>query len=221
MRTKSNLLPSQAPLKTVHRWVLASIMLVVVALGWKYPVLGFIVPVAMFTGIGGAFSKGRYVCGNICPRGSFYDTLYRIVAGRRPLPRYFLAPEFRWTVVVVLMSFMVWQLSRDPENVMHWGRVFWTMCAVTTLVGVIFGFYYRARTWCAFCPVGTMASAIGGSRYQLEIADHCRGCRVCEKYCPLDLKIEDYKGGTLPHRDCLKCSACVDRCPVDALAFPD
>jgi len=187
----------------------------------KYPYLGFIVPAAMLAGIGGAFSKGRYVCGNICPRGSFYDTFFRFVAGRREVPKFMLSLKFRWGVVAVLMSFMVWQITLNPTNPMHWGHVFWNMCAVTTLVGVVFGLIFRARTWCTFCPVGTMAASIRGSRYQLEIADHCRGCKVCEKYCPLDLSIKDYKGGSLSHPDCLKCSACIERCPVDALKFPD
>jgi len=62
--------------KPLHRWLLALFMVTVILFGWKFPLLGFAVPVAMLTGMTGGFFRGRYVCGNICPRGSFYDTLF-------------------------------------------------------------------------------------------------------------------------------------------------
>lgn len=207
--------------KPLHRWFLGSFMVMVILFGWKFPLLGFVVPVAMATGMAGGFFRGRYVCGNICPRGSFYDTLFSFFAGKRPLPAFMYRSDFRWGVMVVLMSFMSWRLAQNPTDWRHWGTVFWSMCLITTAVGVPLGMIYRARTWCSFCPVGTFAAAVGGAKYQLEIASDCRQCGICEKQCPMGLTIAEHRDtGHLPHADCIKCSSCMAACPRGALAWP-
>lgn len=211
-----------APASDLHRWMLACVMLLTIALGWHWPVLGFTVPLAMAAGIGGSFWAGRYVCGNICPRGSFYDTFFRFLGGTRPVPAWLTGMRFRWWALALLMSLMALQIAQDPGNPMHWGRVFWLVCLVTTGVGVLLGLMYRPRTWCSFCPVGTMSNAIGGGKDLLQIAPHCRGCGACEKSCPMDLTIARHRGqGALPHRDCIKCSSCVASCRIGALSFGD
>ena len=210
------------PLTDPKRWLLASIMLITILFGWRYPLLGFIVPVAMLLGIAGGVLRGRYVCGNICPRGSFYDTVFRYLGGTRPVPALLTSMRFRLGALVVLMSLMVLQIARNPTDPMHWGWVFWLVCAVTTVVGVTLGMIYRPRTWCSFCPVGTMANVLGGEKDLLRISSACVGCKLCEKVCPMDLEIARYKSeGVLPHRDCLKCSACVKVCPKGALEWPN
>ena len=213
---------SLVPVSDVHRWMLALVMLVTIALGWKWPILGFTVPVAMAAGIGGSFLRGRYVCGNICPRGSFYDTFFRFIGGSRPVPSFFASMRFRWGVTTILMFMMALQIAQNPGDPLHWGRVFWLVCLITTAIGVSLGLYYRPRTWCSFCPVGTMANAIGGDKDLLLIGANCKSCGVCEKSCPMDLSIASHKvAGVLPHRDCLKCSACVNSCKVGALSFAE
>jgi len=174
----------------------------------------------MVVGIGGSFLRGRYVCGNICPRGSFYDTLFRLIGGSRPVPSFLTSMRFRWGVLAILMSLMALQIAQNPGDPLHWGRVFWLVCLVTTAVGVALGLYYRPRTWCSFCPVGPMANAIGGDKDQLVIGASCKSCGVCEKSCPIDFSIVGHKAeGVLPNRDCLKCSSCVASCKVGALSF--
>ena len=213
-------LPTLMPVRNMHRWLLSSVMITTIFLGWKYPLLGYTVPVAMAAGIGGAFLRGRYVCGNICPRGSFYDTMFRYVGGNRPVPAFFRSMRFRWGALSVLMSLMALQIAQNPGDPLHWGRVFWLVCTVTTVIGIGFGLVYRPRTWCAFCPVGTMANAIGGGKDPLQIAHSCVGCGVCERHCPMDFKISSHKvNGALQERDCLKCSSCSDACPRGALSW--
>jgi hypothetical protein len=50
------------------QWALAPIVIVVTAWGWKYPYLGYTVPVVMILGMIGGVFRGRYVCGNLCPQ---------------------------------------------------------------------------------------------------------------------------------------------------------
>ena len=207
--------------KPLYRWMLAFTMITVIALGWRYPVLGFIVPVAMVAGMGGGFFRGRYICGNFCPRGSFYDTVFSFFGGGRPIPQLFTIPAFRWSVMALLMGFMTWRLAQNPGDWRHWGTVFWSMCLITTAVGIPLGMIYRARSWCSFCPVGTFASTVGGDKQQLAIAHDCKQCGLCESACPMGFSIAEHRSeGVVPHRDCLKCSSCVDACKRGALAWP-
>lgn len=211
---------SSLPTSASHRWVLASVMLAVLALGWKYPLLGFVVPIAMLTGMIGGALRGRYVCGNICPRGSFFDTFFAKFGPSRPIPEKLLGIKLRSLVMIGLMSFMTFRLAQNPGNLEHWGLVFWQMCAITTAAAMVMGFLYRPRTWCAVCPVGTIGNLAGGEKYQLTIAESCRSCSLCEKSCPMGHQIADFKDrGFVRERDCLQCSTCVNVCPATALAL--
>lgn len=205
-----------------YKWFTGLIMVSVLVFGWAYPLLGFIVPAAMLSGILGGFLRGRWVCGNLCPRGSFLDSWFTLVAARQEIPTLLKKSQFRWAVLTLLMGFMVFRLAANPGELEHWGRVFWQMCLVTTLAAFALGLRYSARSWCSFCPVGTMASSIGGEKYPLQIAPSCKGCKSCQESCPMQFEIASYRrGGSLREKDCLKCSACVQACPHrDVLSWP-
>ncbi len=207
--------------RRVVQGALTPIVIVVIALGWKYPYLGYSVPVVMLMGLAGGFFRGRYVCGNLCPRGGFFDRVMPLASPARAIPSVLRNRVFRWCVFAALMGFMVWRISLDPANPAHWGRVFWLMCAVTTLIGVILAFFFHPRTWCTFCPIGTVQAAVGGHRHPLHIdATTCRTCHLCEKACPMNLPIVKYKTtGTVKEPDCVRCAECVLVCPAKSLAF--
>ena len=65
------------------QWALLWVMVATIALGWKYPVLGYSVPLVMIVGIVGSFFNGRYVCGHLCPRGGFLDRILALVSCAR------------------------------------------------------------------------------------------------------------------------------------------
>lgn len=201
--------------RSLIQWIFAPIVVIVVFLGWKFPFLGFVVPVVMLTGIIVSIFNGRYSCGNLCPRGGFLDRMISPISRNVNIPAFFMDMRFRWIAFFVLMGFMGFQISENPSSLEHWGHVFWMMCAVTTALGVLLGVLYNPRTWCAFCPMGTAQNAIGGGTRKLEIIkDSCRGCRVCEKVCPMGIKIVGYiEDGQILSRDCLKCSECISVCP--------
>jgi len=206
-------------LQSAYKWLLAIVVVVVLALGWRFPALGFVVPVAMATGIGGGFFRGRWVCGNLCPRGSLLDTWLGSLP-RRPLPEWMSNPAVRWGILLVLIGLMVTQLTVDPGNWRHWGIVFWRMCLITTTAALALAVTYAPRGWCGICPVGTVAAQVGGDKQPLQIASSCRACGVCEQACPMQFDIIDHRhAGQLPHRDCLKCSICVKACPGQALSW--
>jgi polyferredoxin len=130
---------------------------------------------------------------------------------------------FRWAVFAALMGFMVFRILQQPLDPLHWGRVFWMMCVITTAVGIPLALLYHPRTWCAFCPIGTAQNALGRRAARLQIeADTCRACQLCEAACPMNLTIAEHRDlRTLPHHDCAKCSECVAACPTGALSWPE
>jgi polyferredoxin len=174
----------------------------------------------MLVGLIGGFLRGRYVCGWLCPRGAFYDRVISRISPQKKIPGFLRNYWFRGFILIVLMGFMVYQISFNPGDVYHWGKVFVRICIITTAIGVVLAVFTHPRTWCAFCPMGTIQSAAGGTKSPLKMEEGCKLCRTCEKACPLDLQIVGgTKEGRLTTRDCLKCPECQLKCPQKILHF--
>jgi len=208
--------------RRILQWALFPIMVITILFGYWFPILGFTVPIVMIIGIAGGFFNGRYVCGNLCPRGSFFDRpMWFISRKDGKVPEYMKSMTFRWSLFAVLMTFMVYRISLNPTDINHLGRTFWMMCTITSALGIVLALVYHPRTWCSICPVGTFGNAIGGHKNQLRIdSAKCRECGICEKACPMGLEIVRHKRyGVMSDRDCVKCSECSAVCPCRALEF--
>jgi polyferredoxin len=153
-----------------YRWGLGLLMVAVLGLGWRYPYLGFMVPLVMSAGIVGATWKRRVVCGGFCPRGSFLDTWFKPLGGSARVPKLLTRPAFRWSLLAVLFSFLILQLTTDVGSAAHWGTVFWRVCLVTSAIALIVGVLFRPRAWCSFCPMATIQGAISetGNRHRIS-----------------------------------------------------
>ncbi|XRO74952.1 4Fe-4S binding protein [Methanocaldococcus sp. 28A] len=49
--------------------------------------------------------------------------------------------------------------------------------------------------------------------------DKCIDCSLCEKNCPMDIKLLDYKnkGKRVLSTECISCATCLNVCPKDAI----
>lgn len=201
---------------TRYLWVL---VLIVTLGGLWYPYLGYVMAVVMLTLMITAVFRGRWFCGNLCPRGSFNDFVLNKISRKKNIPGVLRSLWVRVPLFILIMSLMIYRVSIvfATRNMFEKiGVVLASMCIVTTVVAILLGGFYNSRAWCTVCPMGTAQRIIGGDRYQLKMAhDLCIDCKKCEKICPMELTVRDI--GNNP--DCIKCGRCVEACPKDALYF--
>ena len=109
------------------------------------------------------------------------------------------------------------------------GKVFWTIIVMTTIVGVTLSFIYAPRTWCSFCPMGTISNWVAPKKAPLpkaftniHVSSACQmKCKQCARVCPMQLTPYDSRGEVIGylHPDCLKCGKCVLACPTKIMTL--
>lgn len=169
-----------------------------------------------------AVFKGRYWCGNMCPRGSFYDNIAVKFSRGRRVPYVLKSVYFRVFVFVFMMFMFAAGIKQNWGNAAGIGFVFYRMIVVTTIIGMVLAAVYNQRTWCHFCPMGSMAALTAWfrkSKKVLRVEESCISCRMCEKKCPLGLVPYEYKGRVLSHHDCIQCGKCADICPKKSIGY--
>lgn len=193
--------------------------------GVFYPPIGLIAVLCMIAPVAVAFFNGRLWCGHFCPRGSFNDMLLAKWSRKHKLPQFVTTSWFRVTFLTAMLSAFTIQLALNWGHPAAIGIIFWRMVLITTLLTIFLGLYYPARTWCRVCPMGTLASYVANLKplrnrvKQVTIqAEQCINCKVCNRSCPIAIDVHGAKEtGRLTDSNCLKCEACVNKCPKKAL----
>lgn len=156
-------------------------------------------------------------------RGSFWDSYLSRLSLKRRVPRFFRHNAWRLFWLALLMTVMTVMVILNWGDWYRMGLIpFWMILTVTTVVGLGFGILYNQRTWCMFCPVGTMANWMGRGKHLLRVSSECLGanCKLCYKTCRMQIHPGTYKdAGVVKHGDCLKCSRCIEVCPKEALTW--
>jgi polyferredoxin len=195
---------------------LGLIVLIVSLGGIFYPRLGYFLLIVFATLMIIAPFRGRWFCGNLCPRGSFVDFWLGPLSRKLPIPPILRSMWIRVPIFILLMGFMVFRIVQTDGVVDRVGMVFVTICLLTTSVAILFGIIIAPRAWCSFCPMGTMQRVVGRDRYRLRVdKERCIDCGKCQKVCPMQLPVNEI----LDNPDCIKCGRCVEVCPKEALSF--
>ncbi|EHP89124.1 4Fe-4S binding protein [Methanotorris formicicus] len=108
--------------------------------------------------------------------------------------------------------------SRDKE--LLW---FIVGLAIYYSFGISMAFLFKDnRAFCKyFCPIPVLQKILG--RFALlKISidkNKCINCGLCEKNCPMDIKLLDYKnkGKRVLSTECILCTTCMGVCPKSAI----
>ncbi len=205
--------------------------------GIFYPQLGFAVVAIMVTILLLGFLNGLYWCGNICPHGSLFDFILTRFSRNKKIPGFFRSPVLKWGFFLFFMAMVTFQLSNawglvgEAGFAARLGTIFANQYLIwPSIVGVSLALVVSPRTWCSFCPMGTMqqlANSLGkklGLNWQTEAyvniknAEECKLCGRCERACPVQLKPQlGWEEGQFRDPECIKCQTCVNNCPAGLL----
>lgn len=130
--------------------------------GLFVPQLGYLVFLMMIFFLVLSYFRRRYWCAHLCPRGSFLDLVLSRISLRRKIPRFLTGKKVRWTIFALFTAFFIYQFAASEKTIPAIGFVFVRICLITTLIALVLGVPIHQRTWCAFCPMGTIQGYIGG-----------------------------------------------------------
>lgn len=204
------------------------ILLAYLVIAFFFPAVGLVAIICMIGPVWMSVYRGRHWCGNICPRGSFYDHVISHISRKRKIPAFIRSVGFRLFMVLFIFAMFGIQMYFAWGDWGAMGRVFWVIILVTTLVGIALGFFYSPRAWCTFCPMGTLSAWVAPrhakpSFKNIRVDDSCIVCKKCRKTCPMQLTPYKAKGMEtgMMDPDCIKCGKCIPKCPKRSITMQD
>lgn len=167
--------------------------------------------------------KGRYWCGNLCPRGSFFDLIFGKLSSNNRVPRILKSIPIRLLVMTMMFSVFGMGIYNSGGDLLYIAHVIYKIIVVTTIVGMFLALIFNKRGWCAICPMGSLAAFIThiiGSSNPVHVNPCYSRCNKCVEQCPMHIPIKTYKDGYIAHGDCIRCHQCVHTCPKNNIKKP-
>lgn len=219
-----------------YAWIFTAL----VAIGglWQ-PKLGLLVILIMAGLIITSFFTGRYWCGNFCPHGSLFDKIFLPISQNKKIPSFLKSKS----MIVGFFIFFMFNFSRKIIKITKlWGTfsfldklglLFVNTYLMVLIVGGLLAIFVNPRTWCQFCPMGSLQKLSHKLGKRLGIAkktekkltisniDKCYNCGKCAKVCPFQLTpyLEWSDINQFDNINCIKCSTCIENCPAKILSL--
>lgn len=202
-------------------------LFIFVDVGWYYPLVGIFIPIFFIFMLLLSFYKGRVSCGWFCPRGSLFETIVKKISLNYPRPPIFSQAKYRQYFFIIfccLFLFLYFATVFEENELVYTGKFFVCYYVSITLLGILLGILFGARTYCLICPAGTIQSWFARDKIVLEVGEDCINCRRCEDVCGLSLikrerELIEIGKRIIKNKDCLKCYECLDKCPKHVLRF--
>ncbi len=207
-----------------------------IAAGIKHQISFYVLGFLMMIGTIG----GRFVCGWICPFGLLQELLYKTPLKKIKMKKIFNYGKYIFLIVFVLLLPVL--LTDEfglglpyfckyicPAGTLEAGiplaitntairgaisiLYYWKLL----ILGVFIYFSMKiSRPFCrAVCPLGAIYALFNPiSFYKMDVnLRKCIKCDLCQKNCPVDIKI--YENSNSP--ECIRCGKCVSVCPTNAI----
>jgi NosR/NirI family transcriptional regulator, nitrous oxide reductase regulator len=179
------------------------------------------------------WGKGAF-CGWICSCGALAESLgddYRKMAPHGATAKRFenIGQIILWLALIVTLGsmFSLWLPACNPQS--QFLAKTYSLIVDTLLAGVVaLGSYFflSGRVWCRFfCPLAALMNIYARfSRFRImSNKNRCISCTICTQVCHMGIDVMNYANKGIPMNDvqCVRCSACVINCPLQALTFGD
>ncbi len=140
-------------------WILFVLFMGLSLVDIRFGLLGFICMMSpvLFALAG----KKKKHCSSLCPRASLLKNLLGRVSLKNTLPRPLRSDKFRWALFAFMMGMFAFSLSRSGGELDKIAFAMFRMIAVSSVISVLMGFFYKERSWCTVCPMGFSAKLIG------------------------------------------------------------
>lgn len=186
---------------------------------------------------------GRFACGWLCPFGYIQDGLYKIPSPKLRVPRALSAGKYLVLVVLVLALPLLWVdatgrstgpwfckvlcpagtlegavplLAAGAEAIPE--RPYYLILKSAILVLFLAWMVVSKRPFCRVaCPLGAIYGLFNrASLLRIRVDEAaCVQCNVCQKNCPVDLRVYEQANGA----ECVRCLSCQRSCPKRAVSF--
>ena len=181
------------------------------------------------------FGKGAY-CSWICSCGALAETLGDTQRHKMPHGPFWnrlnMAGQAILAIAVILLALRILGWVLPEGNTID--RVFdpllkerykWIVDVfLSGVIGYGLYFWFSGRVWCRFfCPLAAWMNVVTRfSRFAI-VPDKkkCISCNVCTSVCHQGIDVMSFanKGAPMQDPQCVRCSACVERCPTGVLQF--
>lgn len=133
--------------------------------------------------------------------------------------------RYVYFVLSLSLVLFIWFILKDPVEPQSATELYWLIGGniLFYVLGILLAFKLKDnRAFCKYiCPIPVfqkMTSRFSLLKIKID-SDQCIDCGKCEKVCPMDVKLLDYKNNEqrILSTECIWCSACANECPKDAI----
>ena len=124
-----------------------------------FGMIDFLVPLGI-----AIFGGNKFFCNHLCGRGQLFSKLGGDLKCSRtkPTPRWMSSKWFRYGFLIFFLTmfgnmvFQTYLVGAGASSL----REAYSLMLTSLLLGLIVMVLYKPRTWCTFCPMGTMTQGI-------------------------------------------------------------
>ncbi|RKD27202.1 4Fe-4S binding domain-containing protein [Caminicella sporogenes DSM 14501] len=133
-------------------WILMVIFMILSIIDVRFGVLGFICMIfPMYQAIRG---RGKIHCSHYCPRGSLLGNFLKYISLDYNLPKSIRSKTAKNILLTLMMVVFSISLFKAGFNVKRIGLAVFRFMAVSSIISVIMGIFFKPRSWCQVCPMG-------------------------------------------------------------------